>query len=111
MSFDISVKTSGYISLVGVEHDGKTGVLLENLHTTAPMTYPDRSSDDLLVVANPYRKTVYELYVLLQSPEPIRLSDFEPVRDELLDSSNYGFHKLLELMEKYDYSALRVKIK
>ena len=111
LTFDISVKNSSYVSLIGVEQDGKTGVFLENLHITRPVTYPDQSSDDRLLIANPAKKTIYELYVLLQSLEPIRLNDFEAVHEEFLDESNYGFDKLLELMEKHSFSTVRVKIK
>ena len=52
-------------------------------------------SEDVFKIANPYKKTIQELYVAIYSKTPIHLHEFENVSKNLLDESNYNFDQLI----------------
>jgi len=109
--FDVRHKDYGYISILYVEHNGKVGILLENKKSLKPFRFPSKESMDVFRVANPYGKTIRELYVAIYSREPIGLGEFENVSDDLLDESNYNFHKLISKLNHFDFSTFVIKIR
>lgn len=111
MYFKIDLSKKGYVSILYVEHNGKVGVLSANKLKNRKFTYPDLKSEDTFKIANPYGQTIKELYVAIYSKEPIDLDQFENVSDDLLDESNFNFHKLLEKLSKYKPSTFTIKIK
>jgi len=111
MYFDVRHKDYGYISILYVEHNGKVGVLLSNKKSLKPFRYPTKESQEVFHVVNPYGKTIRELYVAIYSREPIGLDEFENVSEDLLDESNYNFHKLIEKLNHFDFSTFVIKIK
>jgi len=111
MYFNIKHKGMGYVSILYVEHNGKVGVLLANKRSDKSFRYPEKNSEDIFKIANPYKKTIKELYVAIYSKEPIDLSEFENVSENLLDESNYNFHKLIEKLDKLTFSTFVIKIR
>lgn len=113
ITFRAESPKKGYQSLLYVEHDGKVGVILKNhaVEIGTKFVYPKDADSDALVIANPYKKTINELYVLLCSAEKVDLRDFESVTDVYLDESNYNFNKLLSLLDKHEFSTVKIKIK
>lgn len=111
MYFNIQHKEPGFISILYVEHNGKVGVLLENKISRGNFRYPAKESEEIFSVANPYKKTIYELYIAIYSKESVDLQQFENVGESYLDESNYNFHKLIEYLGKYSYSTYAIKIK
>ncbi len=111
MFFKLKQRKSGYVSILYVEHNGKVGVLLANYKSKKSFLYPDAKNEDIFKIANPYGKTIRELYVALFSQKRINLYEFEGVSNKLLDDSNYGFEKLIPLLQKYDYSTYWIKIR
>ena len=111
MFFRIKQSEPSYISILYVEHNGKVGVLLANHKSQKSFTYPDAKDEDLFKIANPYGKTIRELYVAIYSKKPINLDQFEGVSQNLLDESNYAFDKLISMLQKYDYSTYEIKIR
>lgn len=111
MYFNIKHPKSGYVSILYVEHNGKVGVLLANQKSNQSFTYPDLRSKELFKIANPYNKTIKELYIALYSDTPLDLHDFENVSEDLLDESNYTFSKLLSMLNHSDFSTFIIKIR
>lgn len=111
MSFHIDSKNTGYVSMLYVEANGKVGVLYANKKSHTLMRYPEKNSNEELTIANPYKKILHEMYIALWSPNKVNLSSFEDVQSDYLDSSNYKFHKVVELLDKNDFSSVVVKIK
>ncbi|MDF1878267.1 LPP20 family lipoprotein [Sulfurimonas sp. SAG-AH-194-C20] len=111
MYFNIQHKKPGFISIVYVEHNGKVGVLLDNIPSRGDFKYPDIKDEDVFKVSNPYRKTVKELYVAIYSQKSLNLQEFENIGDSQLDESSYNFDKLVKLLDKNDFSSYIVKIK
>ena len=111
VSFEINSRYKGYISILYVEHNGKVGVILSNQYTDGKLNFPQNDSDDTFRVANPYGKPIQELYVAIYSKEPLNLSSLENVSDNYLDKSNYNFHRLLDMLNQYDFLIQTIKIK
>jgi LPP20 lipoprotein len=111
MFFEIQHEKNGYISILYVEHNGKVGILLANKKSRKSFKYPDAKNEDVFTIANPYGKTIRELYVTIHSQEPISLHQFEDVSHNLLDDSNYAFEKLVSLLHRYNYSTYAIKIR
>jgi hypothetical protein len=111
MFFELEHKEKGFISILYVEHNGKVGVLLSNKESDKSFKYPDAKNEDVFKIANPYGKTIRELYVAIYSKEPIDLNQFENVGHSLLDDSNFAFEKLISLLQEYDYSTYAIKIR
>jgi len=111
MFFHIQHKNSGYISILYVEHNGKVGVLLANKKSDKSFRYPSKESEDIFTIANPYKKTIKELYVAIYSKKPIELFEFENVSENLLDESNYNFHKLIKKLDNSTFSSFVIKIR
>jgi RNAse (barnase) inhibitor barstar len=111
MYFDIKNQRNGYVSLLYVEHNGKVGVLLPNKKANDSFRYPSESSFDSFEVANPYHKTIYELYIAVFSEDELDLSAFEDVENEYLDNTNYKFGALLNILDRNSFSTYRIKIK
>ncbi|MEA2073190.1 MAG: LPP20 family lipoprotein [Campylobacterota bacterium] len=111
MYFNIQHKNPGFISVLYVEHNGKVGVLLENKISRGNFRYPASNSKDIFKVSNPYKKTIYELYIAIYSTESLDLQQFENVGETHLDESNYNFHKLINYLGKHSFSTYAIKIK
>ncbi len=111
MYFKINHKKPGYISILYIEHNGKVGVLQTNYESKKSFMYPDLKSEDTFKIANPYGKTIMELYVLIHSKKPIDLHEFEDVSDSLLDESNYNFDKLISRLDDLEFSTYMIKIR
>jgi len=111
MYFNIKQKEKGYVSILYVEHNGKVGVLLNNKKSFKSFRYPEANSEDIFKIANPYGKTIREMYVVVFSKQPISLHEFENVSENLLDESNYNFHKLVEKLNSVDFSTFVIKIR
>lgn len=111
MHFNLKHKEKGYLSILYVEHDGKVGILLANKKSSHSFRYPDVKSRDIFSVANPYKKTIQELYVAIYSKKPLSLHEFEHVSENLLDESNYNFHKLVSRLDSLDFSSFVIKIR
>jgi len=110
MYFYIKHKKMGYISILYVEHNGKVGILLANKKSYKSFRYPDKKSEDIFRIANPYKKTIKELYVAIHSTRPINLYEFENVSENTLDESNYNFHKLITRLDKLNFCTFVIKI-
>lgn len=106
-----STSQTGYFSLLYVEHNGKVGVLFANQDAKKELRYPAKKSDERFVVANPYGKTIEELYVLIYSNTPLDVRDFESVSHTYLDESNFNFDKLLAIMKHYQFATTKIKIR
>lgn len=111
MQFSIGLKKPGYVSMLYVEANGKVGVLFANKKQSRSSTYPAKNSDEELVVANPYKKVLNEMYLTTLSQKPLNLTLFESVQSSYLDESNYKFAELVTLLDKTDFSSVVVKIK
>ncbi|MDF1882358.1 LPP20 family lipoprotein [Sulfurimonas sp. SAG-AH-194-C21] len=111
MYFNIQHKTPGFISILYVEHNGKVGVLLENYPSQHNFKYPDIKDEDMFKVSNPYKKTIYELYVAIYSKSSLNLQEFENIGDSYLDESSYNFDKLIKFLDKKSFSTYTIKIK
>ncbi len=111
MFFNVKHKNKGYISILYVEHNGKVGLLLANHKSDKSFRYPDSKNEEVFRVANPYNKTIRELYVAIYSKTPINLYEFENVSENLLDESNYNFNKLIYRLDSLDFSTFVIKIK
>jgi len=111
MYFKIKHKNPGYVSILYVEHNGKVGVLLANKNSDKSFRYPKKKSEDIFKVTNPYKKPIKELYVAIYSKKPVELYEFENVSENLLDESNYNFHKLIQKLDNLDFSTFVIKIK
>jgi len=110
MEFNLQTKKEGFVSLFNVESGGKVALLFANVKVKKSLHLP-RKSDDALIAYNPSQKTITEMYVAIYSKKKLDLREFERVGTELLDGSNYNFHKLLAIIQKYNFTSLRVKIK
>jgi hypothetical protein len=106
-----STSHTGYFSLLYVEHNGKVGVLFANQDAKKELRYPAKKSQEHFVVANPYGKTIEELYVLIYSNTPLDVRDFESVSHTYLDESNFNFDKLLAIMKHYQFATTKIKIR
>jgi hypothetical protein len=111
MYFNINLSQKAYVSILYVEHNGKVGVLLSNKMSDKSFTYPNLKSEDTFKIANPYNKPIQELYVALYSKNKIDLSEFENVSENLLDTSNYNFDKLIRVFSNIQFTTYSIKIK
>ncbi|MEA3331577.1 MAG: hypothetical protein U9Q29_07795 [Campylobacterota bacterium] len=84
---------------------------MANKKSSHSFRYPDVKSRDIFSVANPYKKTIQELYVAIYSKKPLSLHEFEHVSENLLDESNYNFHKLVSRLDSLDFSSFVIKIR
>lgn len=109
--FTVEHKNAGFITLLYSEHNGKTGVLLSNKKSAGNFTYPDQKSEEALRIVNPYKMPIKELYIAIYSESPINLEEFENVGENLLDESNYNFHRLIEKLSDHTFSSTVIKIK
>lgn len=107
----INIFQTGYISILSVERDGKVGIVLNNFRATSSFKFPMENSDENLTLNNPYHEPIKEMYVAVYSERPIDFGYLEEVSDEYLDSSNYNFSKLLQLLNDNEYSTKVIKIK
>ncbi len=111
MFFKISHKDEGYISILYVEHNGKIGILLDNYKSKKSFTFPDIKNEETFKIANPYNKSIKELYIVLHSKTPINLHKFENISDDLLDESSYNFDKLILKLHDFNFATYEIKIK
>ena len=111
MTFSIGLKKPSYVSMLYVEANGKVGVLFANKKYNKRANYPAKNSNDDLVVANPYKKVLNEMYLAVVSQNPLNLTAFENVQSNYLDGSNYKFAELVTILDKADFSSVVVKIK
>lgn len=111
MYFKIRNKKSGYVSIIYVEHDGKVGLLLENKKYDKTFMFPDLKTEDVFKIANPYGKTIRELYIVINSENEVDLHKFESVSSTLLDESNYNFDKLINKLDSLEFSTYEIKIR
>ena len=109
--FEITSHKKGYISILYSEQSGKVGLIAQNQPITNKLTYPNPKSEEKLYMFNPTSKTLQELYVCIFSSKPINLKEFEAVSDNLLDESNYNFHKLLSTIKDKNYATIKLKIR
>jgi hypothetical protein len=107
MGFEVQSKLKGFISFVYIESNGKVGVIYKNL----PIEDKLSLGVDELMAYNPSKSTIIEQYIVIYSNRHIDLSEFENVSEEVLDESNYNFHKLLELLNTHPFSSIKIKIK
>ena len=111
MFFKILQNQTGYISILYVEHNGKVGVLLANKKSTKSFTYPNTKTEETFSIVNPYGHTIRELYIAIYSKDPLNIDEFETVSDNLLDETNFNFHKLIPLLNNSNFSTYKIKIK
>ncbi|MBT5935337.1 LPP20 family lipoprotein [Sulfurimonas sp.] len=111
MYFKIHNKDAGYISILYVEHNGKVGVLLSNRKSDNFFNYPNGKDEDTFTIVNPYKGPIKELYIAIYSKTAIDLDEFESVSDDLLDKTNFNFHKLIAELNNIVFSSYVVKIK
>lgn len=108
MQFQLSSRTPGFATLFVVEEGGKTAVVQTDLPVGTHTVYPNDGS--YLQTYNPGPESVRELYVALFSPAKLHITDFTVVATALLGSIDYQLHRLIALMERYDYATMRVTI-
>jgi hypothetical protein len=111
MMFSIQSQQKGYISMLYVENDGKVGVLFANKKSKDTLSYPEKGSGEELIILNPHKKVLHEMYLATWSQQKIDLSAFEDVQGDYLDVSNYKFNTLVQILDEVDYSSAVVKIK
>lgn len=111
MFFKINHKEKGYISILYVEHNGKVGVLMANKSSEKSFLFPEKTNKNSFTVANPYKKTIKELYIVLHSKEELNLHKFENVGASYLDESNYNFDKLTVLLNETEFATFEIKIR
>lgn len=109
--FNIKHNKPGYISILYVEHNGKVGVIQSNYKSKKSFTYPDKKNKDTFTISNPYKQPIQEMYIAIYSDTKIDLGLFERVSDDLLDTSNFNFDKLIDILSKVEFSSYVIKIK
>ena len=111
MIFNIVSKTTGYISILYVEANGKVGVIFGNQNIDKKIVYPKKNAQEQLIAYNPTKTTITEQYICIYSKEKLDLREFENISDNLLDESNYNFDKLLDIIKDKKFSSLKLKIR
>ncbi|MEA2019593.1 MAG: LPP20 family lipoprotein, partial [Campylobacterota bacterium] len=111
MSFEINTKQKGYISILYSEQSGKVGIILDNKKIDKKLTYPKKSAENQLIVYNPTKNTLTEIYICIYSKDKIDLREFEQISNNLLDESNYNFDKLLDIIKDKEFSTIKLKIR
>ena len=111
MTFDVTSRDKGFVSILLVEKNGKVGVLYSNIESHSKMVVPSKDSDEEIIVSNPEQKVLHEMYVAIWSENPRDLSLFEDIQSDYLDDSNYKFGDLTNLLDTVDYSSAVIKIK
>ncbi len=111
LSFKIKIAKKGYVSILYSEVNGKVGVLLSNFKAKLSFDYPAKESEDIFIIENPTKKIVKELYVAIYTKKPIALDEFENIGEDLLDESNYTFNRLINILDRVQFSTSVIKIK
>ena len=111
MHFDIEFKKPGYLSVLYVESNGKVGILLDNQKHSKSMRYPEIKSEEEFIIANPYKKTLTEMYIAIHSKEKMSLKEFEVIDNSYLDDSNYKFAILADKLNTTDFASSIIKIR
>lgn len=109
-SFTLLSNQKGYVSLLTVYEDGKTGVLLANapIVPNIAVLFP-KADEPVEMVAGLVKADTptKDLHVLLFTPQAIDLTRFEAVSDAYITAeSEYRFAELIELMARYPFATV-----
>lgn len=94
-----------YKTLLSLESDGRVGVIASNITNNY---FPNNQT---MIINNFSNKTIYEMFILIDSDEKIDTYKFEKLHEEVLDSSNFKFDELIYILNEYNFSSILIKIK
>lgn len=93
-----------YQTLISVDYQGRIGIVENTISTDH---YPDNGH---YIQAEAEYKTIYEMVILIESPQPIELR-FEELGEKVLDDDNLLLDDLIDILDQYDYKSTVYKIK
>ncbi|MCK5295024.1 MAG: hypothetical protein KAJ49_10245 [Arcobacteraceae bacterium] len=98
LSFNISSKKEGYVSIFYMGSNGQIGLIKDNLSITKNIMYP--TSDKIIVKSDPNKDKKF-MIVVIYSTNKIDLNDFEKITKQKIRNTN--FIDMLNYFNKYEY--------
>lgn len=113
--FIIDSKQDGYVTLLDTYEDGTVGIIAKNLKISKDkkIQFPDEKSDMLFEASILEEgKDTFDLYTLIYTKKPLILDRFAMSESELIKDERYkNFDELIELLDGFEYSSLKVVTK